>query len=276
VPGGIDLDQPGIEFRGSPRDDAEGFRRLGSSDDPSRRLDDSRFLARNLLDRMPEKILVVEIDWRKKSHLGLHDVGGIEAAAEPDFVNREINLAIGECEKSNGGDALEKRRMRSELARSHQRFDCGVDARPCGGKGRVRNLLAVNANAFVDSFEVRRGVKTRSKTCCSQDRFDHRCRRAFAVCSGDVHARDRKMWITEFGGQNPNVLEAEFLDESPRCGAQRWLPWRREFSSQGQKRADGFLIIHEGSGGVEEEIERLRNVRLQLVSRDDGVEKAVF
>ncbi len=55
------------------------------------RLDDAGFFAGDLLDGMAEKIFVVEIDRRDDGDFGHDDVGGVEAAAQANFVDREID-----------------------------------------------------------------------------------------------------------------------------------------------------------------------------------------
>ncbi len=107
----------------TPCDHRTGLGPLYRADDPRSPLDDSGFFSRNLLDRVPEEILVVEINRRDDGNLRLDNVRGVEPAAQADFVDGELHAMRGKRCKSHGCDAFKKRRMRGQLAGSHQRFD---------------------------------------------------------------------------------------------------------------------------------------------------------
>ena len=126
--------------------------------------------------------------------------------------------------------------MRGQLSRGHQRFDRGVHARPCGGEDFVRNRFAIQADAFVDAFKMRRSVEPGAQTGGAEDRFKDGGRRAFAIRTGDVSAGNGAMRISEIGREHRDIFEAEFLDAS--------LLRRCEFSAERQKRADGIFVIH--------------------------------
>src|ERR1700690_651905 len=87
------------EFSALPSDDRTCLRTFHRAYNPGARLDNSRFFACDFLNRVPEKILVVKIDWRDDGSLRLHDVGGVEAPAHSHFINRNVDAARGECHK---------------------------------------------------------------------------------------------------------------------------------------------------------------------------------
>ena len=122
--------------------------------------------------------------------------------------------AAGESKKGHGRDALEESGMRSEFSGSHQRFDGSVDAGPGRGEILVRNIFAVDADALVDAFQVRRSVQTGAQSSRAQDGFQHRGRGAFAVGSGDVRAGRGALRLAEIFRKNRDIREAEFLHAS--------------------------------------------------------------
>src|SRR5277367_2221656 len=108
---------------------------------------------------MTKEAFMVEIDRREDSDLRLDDVGRIKAASQAHFVDGKFSVVRLEGYKGNRRDALEKRGMRGELAVRQKGFDCGVHARPCRREILVRNILAIDPYAFVDSFKVWRRKK---------------------------------------------------------------------------------------------------------------------
>ena len=146
------------------------------------------FLRGDFFDRMAEKIFVIEINRRDDRDFRFDDIGGVEAAAEADFVNGKIHEVLCESKKGQSRNALEESWMRSELSTGHQRFDGGMNARPGRGEIMVRNIFAVDADAFVDAFQVRRSVEAGAQPGGAQDGFEHRGCGTFAVGPGDVHA----------------------------------------------------------------------------------------
>src|SRR5208282_6788225 len=108
---------------------------------------------------MAEKFLMVEINGGDDGDLRLDDVGGVEAAAEADFVDGEFDLGADEMVEGHGGEAFEEGGMGGEFARGQQLLDERLDAGEGGGEVVVVNLQAVDADALVDTLEVRRGVE---------------------------------------------------------------------------------------------------------------------
>ena len=67
------------------RHDAIGLGREGPADDRDPRLDDAGLLRSDRLQGVAELRLMIEVDRRDGRRDGRHDVGGVEAAAKPDF-----------------------------------------------------------------------------------------------------------------------------------------------------------------------------------------------
>jgi hypothetical protein len=111
-----------------------------------------------------------------------------------------------------------------------------VHTRPCGGEDFVRNRFAIQADAFVDAFKMRRSVEPGAQTGGTKDRLKDGSRRTLAVRTGDVSARDGAMRISQIGREHGDIFEAKFLDSGLlRCC---------KFSAERQKRADGIFVIH--------------------------------
>ena len=60
------------------------------------RLDDSRFLAGNRLERRAQVRLVIEIDRRDHRHGGRDDVGGVVSAAQAHLDHRDVDGRVAE------------------------------------------------------------------------------------------------------------------------------------------------------------------------------------
>ncbi len=80
---------PGSEFGRPCKDHLARFRPLFRHDDRHAGLENSGFLAGDFPQRMPQKILVIEIDARNKRNHRRDNVRGIQAAAEAHLKNRE-------------------------------------------------------------------------------------------------------------------------------------------------------------------------------------------
>ncbi len=54
------------------------------------------FSRADLLQRLPQPVAMIEADRADHRHVGGHEIGGIEAAAEPNFQQRQLDTALGE------------------------------------------------------------------------------------------------------------------------------------------------------------------------------------
>lgn len=152
------LDNGAAETFSAIKNHFAGLGTLFGEDERHARFKNSRFFSRDFREGVAEKILVVEIDTRDDGDDRRQDVGGIQAAAEADFEDREFHPLSGKVFESHGGDTFEISRVSPQFAGSEKFLDQEVYARQGLGEGCVANLFTVNANAFVDFFKVRRGV----------------------------------------------------------------------------------------------------------------------
>src|ERR1700733_154060 len=168
---------------------------------------------------MPQIVFVIEIDWRDDGNLRRDDIRRIETATHADLINCEIHAARSKRKKGHRRDAFEERWMRREPARGHERFDRGVYTAPSVREILVRNVLTIDADALVDALEVRRSIEPGSQAGHTQDRLEHRSRRAFAVCPSDVYTGHSTLRLAQMFGKDSDVLEAEFLHRGCYCGS---------------------------------------------------------
>ncbi len=116
--------------------DRFGLRMLLGEDCRNVGLQNSGLLGRNLLDRVAEKYLMVEIDRRNHAQLRHHDVGGIQPPAQPHFQHSRVHLLGREDHKRHGGHGLKVRRMHVKRARRDHTFRGLMNSHK-----RIRELL---------------------------------------------------------------------------------------------------------------------------------------
>ena len=120
----LDFDQERILLRGAALDDDAGNQMLRGADHARAGLDDASLLPRDFLDRMAQKIFVIEINLRDYRDFRQQNVRGIEAAAHADFaVTAKSDASFREILKRQGRDALKKRRVRGEESTGEQLLD---------------------------------------------------------------------------------------------------------------------------------------------------------
>src|SRR5882724_1387689 len=104
------------------------------------------------------------------------------------------------------------------------------------GEGRVRNFFAVDADALIDSFEMRRSVKSSAVMGVAKDGFEKCGSRAFAVSPCDVDGRIFPFGMAETLCQGGDVFEIE-LGGCSLCRRGKLSPKREQI-------ADRFLEVH--------------------------------
>ena len=85
-----------------------------------------------------------------------------------------------------------------------------VYAKEIAGEVFVRDQAATDTDAFVDPFEMRRGVEAGFQPGFDQDRSQCRGCRALAIRSGDQNRTKTGLRIAHGFEQNPNLVEREF------------------------------------------------------------------
>ena len=185
---------------------------------------------------MAQKIFVIEIYARDDGNSGRENVRGVETAAEADLENAEFDAFAREAFEGHGRDAFEIRGMRTELVHGEQLLDQRLQASENSGEGLIADFFAVHADAFVDSFEMRRGIQAGSKACRAEDGFEERRGRAFAVCPRNVRAG-----ISAIGAAEPFSEHGDVFQIELRGGCLRGCS---QFPSQSQKIANRRFVIH--------------------------------
>src|SRR5258708_2939566 len=173
---------------------------------------------------VPERGSVGEKDGGEGGKGRVEDIGCVKAAAETYFEDGKFHALAGEVFKGHGRDALEVGGMRSELACGEKSFGQGVDSSKSLREGIIANLFAMEADALVDSFQMRRRVQPGSKAGTAQDRFEKCSRRTLPVRAGDVSAGVGAIRAAEALGNDGDVLEVELHG---RC-----LRWSSQFPSK--------------------------------------------
>src|SRR5690242_21312918 len=130
--------------------------------------------------------------------------------------------------------------MRAQFARGEEILDDDLNSSEAFGESFIADFLATEANALVDSLQVRRGIEPRSKASVAKDGFEERRSRTLAVGAGDVGAGIGAIGVAEALGEHGDVFKIEL------CGS--GLPRRGQFAAEGKQVADRVLVIHLSSG----------------------------
>ncbi len=162
------------ETLGASANHFTGLRLLLGKDKRHTGLEDSGFLARDFGQGVAQEVFVVEIDARDDGDDRRKDIAGIEATAQADLEDSELNALASKGFKRHGGYAFEIRGMSAELASGEKLLDESLDARESFGEGLIADFLATDADAFVDFFEVGRGIQTGAKAGVPEDGFEER------------------------------------------------------------------------------------------------------
>src|ERR1700747_3182129 len=111
-----------------------------------------------------------------------------------------------------------------------------MNSRKDVGKGGVRDFLAIHADAFVDSFEMRRSVESGAVTRVTKNRFEKCGGRAFAVGTRDMGERIFLLGVPQTLCEDGDVFDTEFRRRSLRRSG--------KFAAQRKKVADRFMEVH--------------------------------
>ena len=154
--------------------------------------------------------------------------------------------------------------MRGEASGGEQFLDDGAQARERGGKIRVGDFLAIEANAFIDSFQMRRRCTVPCATPCAQD--GSRASRAVGalhrLCRRYAYGLKRAFGMAEALAKHRDIDEIELRRAR--------LPRRGEFASQREQISDRFFVSHAGYARKKssaEEIYDFRSLRWTTASR---------
>src|SRR5438552_13945691 len=165
---------------------------------------------------------MIKVDRRDDRHIGLDDVGRVEASAETGLENGDVDFRIGKVFQRKRSRDFEKCRMRIPVRDE-------ISNSPEAACGRIfRNHFAIDTNAFAEGDKVRGDEETRAITLRAADGIDHRANGAFAVRPGDMDdasskslrrgaehsTRGARAPQAKFVEQTPNVLQAELDPEA--------------------------------------------------------------
>src|SRR5579859_7081038 len=109
---------------------------------------------------MAEKALMIEINVRDHPDFRLHYIRRVEPSAKSHFEYRKLHAGSRKMLKRQRRYHFKKRRMRPQFPLGQQLFDQRLYFRKRFRKVRVGNLFAIYADPLVDSFQMRRRVKT--------------------------------------------------------------------------------------------------------------------
>ncbi len=185
---------------------------------------------------MSQKILVVEIDSRNHGDDRRENIRGVQSPSQSHFHNRKLHPFPREGLKRQRRHAFEIRWVRPQLTFRQQFLNHRMNPREKLGEQLIADLLAGNADALVDSFQVRRRIQPGAESRIAQDRFQKRRGRALAICPGDVHRWVRAVRTPQPFHQHRYVFQIEFC--------RRRLRWSGQFASKCQEIADRALVIH--------------------------------
>ena len=180
-PGLVNELQRRVTFHSALPDDYFRLRSLWCGDNGSAWLNDSCFFLGNLIDGMAEPFLVVKIDWGNDADRRLHRVSGIESSAHSSFEHQNFAARLLKMLQRQGGRDFKKCRMRIPIANAFTNFAETARDLVFG------NLIAVHANAFAKTDEVRGGEQSGAVIGSTSDRIDHRADGSLTISAGDVN-----------------------------------------------------------------------------------------
>src|SRR6476469_4752105 len=239
---------------------------------------------------------MIEVDRRNGRRDGRHDVGGVEAAAKPDFEDGDGYGLASEQLECDCRCALEERRRRGEGPLTDERFSGALHGRCRVPQIGRRHFALVDDEAFFEPLEVWGGVARDAVPRGVERRRRHRGDRPLAVRSADDNRLKRALRVVEGRAErgdvvetelHPQALEAEEEGERIHATGGTWasarlldgLGGRRH----GRQRRDRDRYGRTDGGGPgrgdlarDGEPQHSRDHVLQLTAIDDYVEHAAF
>ncbi len=123
-----------VEFGRDFAEDLVGDGMLGEEDGGAVGAEDAGLFAGDLGEGIAQPLLMIEIDVGDDGEEGFDDVGGVEAAAESDLEDGEVDVAAGEVVEGHGGHGFEEAGHLRESAGRDQLGGGGLDAMVDGGE----------------------------------------------------------------------------------------------------------------------------------------------
>ncbi len=138
---------------------------------------DARLLPADALAIRAQPVDMIDVDGGDHRDIGIHQIHGVQASAQPHFQHCQIQLRLLE---------QPQRRQRAEFEIGQRHVAARLlDRGECGDQLLVAGLVAVDAHALVVAQQVRRSVRRHPPTGRTADRFDERHRGTLAIGTAD-------------------------------------------------------------------------------------------
>ena len=203
---------------------------------------DASLLGGDGAERVAEELGVVDADVSDDRQLRVDDVGGVEATAEADLEDGDIDALLRVIAERDSGEEFEKAGRMREFAVSDERGGRGVDECEENGKVVVGNLVELGGfavgklDALVDAEQVGRGVEAGAKTGSAEDRGERGGGRTLAVGAGDEHGAEGAVRVPERVQQSADVVERPLARSAGSASAQ--------FGTHAGQARQGFFVGH--------------------------------
>jgi hypothetical protein len=130
---------------------------------------DSSLFARDGRDGGAKPFHVVKRNVGDDGEQRVDDVGSVEASSHTHLENGDVDFVFGKIEEGQGGEDLKVAGELRKLAAKKQLLTSIVHAEVEAGEVLVGNVLIANADAFIGTLEVGRGVEAGVRTCLRKD-----------------------------------------------------------------------------------------------------------
>ena len=211
---GVCLDHRRTDAAGDVIDRRSCLRMELTDHDRHAGFEDAGFLTGDLLQRVPQKPLVIEIDRGNGRRHRAHDVGRVEPPAEADLEHGDVDRRAAEQFERRGGGHLEERRLNLKRALGSQPFDRVADLRDDRRQLAAVDGPAVNRKPFGEVDQVRGGVAGGAMTGGPQRRVDHGDDGTLPVRAGDVNRPEGPLGMAEPRHECRDIFQPELDPEA--------------------------------------------------------------
>lgn len=230
------------------------------------RLDDSRFLVADLLQRRAQVLLMIHIDGGDDGDKRCDDVRRIEATAHTGFQHRDIHRPLGEREEGHDRRHLEERRLGLG--------DEGLDALIQRTNLLVRDTRSVESDALMETMDVRGRVQTHLHPLFLEDGRKGCTHRSLAVRAGHVHISHAKVRISHLVEKAKGPLQAGLDPEAMHAEQALQYVFCRHVISLSDKRIKGPVRHGAWKLNVRRSFMK-RNPKRVLLGMSGGVDSSV-
>ncbi len=163
---------------------------------------------------------MLQLDARDHAHGSVvEDVGVVRAPTEPRLDHNGVAPLVGEvthaCRKSN---LYERRAAEGGVRAATVEHLCDewLHAEHEVGEAVRRHERTIDVEALNEGLQVGLGVEAGAQAGGTQDRGDHRRRRAFPGAAGDVHGGARELRVAEAPEKDADAVLERLLDGHDR------------------------------------------------------------